>query len=633
MEAPRVLIVEDENIVALDIRRNLRKAGYQTVDIIASGEETLEKIEQLAPDLILMDIHLQGNIDGLDTARAIRKRFSVPVILLTAYADDSTIERAVVSEPFGYIIKPFEQKELKIAIEMALYRHRLEKKLQYSEERFRRLFEEDLSGDFIAAADGTILMSNEAFKGIFGCRNGARGTITNINELFLSEDDRDYFWKRLYDEKTLRLFETDLETIDHRTVTVLANVIGTFSSSNDLEEVKGYIVDTTERKDLEKQLQQSQKLEAIGRLAGGLAHDFNNILTVIMGYSSILGEKSLAKESIDAEVEGIKRITQKASILTRQLLAFSRNQVLKPETVDINTLIGDVQKMLNRLLTDDIRLSIAPSAEQRFIFVDPSKIELVLMNLVVNARDAMPDGGKIRISTRNEILDENDLPDGDVSGPGVYAVVVVTDTGTGIPAEHLDKIFEPFFTTKPETKGTGLGLSSVYGIVRQSGGHIRVESRLGEGASFYLYFPLVEADDVAESSESGETLSDSGSESILVVEDEELLRDTIHGILTLRGYRVFEASNAGEALLLVEEQGLSVDLLLTDLIMPHINGDRLASRLKKTIPGFKTLVMSGYPLAVLKEKGIDMNGTDFIAKPFKAEELSNKVREILDRRR
>jgi len=632
MESPRVLIVEDENIVALDIRRNLKKAGYLTVDIVPSGEETLERFEELQPDLILMDIHLQGSIDGLETARAIRKKFSVPVILLTAYADDSTIERAIVSEPFGYIIKPFEQKELKIAIEMALYRHRLEKKLQYSEERFRKLFEDDLSGDFIASADGRILMSNEAFKDIFGCTSGRPEYVTNINELFLSEEDRDYFWQRIYSEQTLRLFEMDLKTIDNRTVTVVANVIGSFTSSGELEEVKGYIVDTTERKDLEKKLQQAQKLEAIGRLAGGLAHDFNNILTVIMGYSSILSEKSAANEPIDTEIEGIKRITQKASILTRQLLAFSRNQVLKPETVDINVLVSDVEKMLKRLITDDIQISISTAAEKGHIFVDPSKIELVLMNLVVNARDAMQGGGKISIETKNIYFDDMDYPEADTAAPGIYTELIISDTGEGIPEDHLDKIFEPFFTTKPENKGTGLGLSSVYGIVKQSGGYIRVESSLGRGTSFFLYFPVAEPDDIIEAPEVSAIVSDHGTERILVVEDEELLRNAVHSILSLRGYHVYEASNAGEALLLVEEQNLKIDLLLTDLIMPHINGDRLASRLKKTIPGFKTLVMSGYPLSVLKEKGIDLNGMEFIAKPFKAEELSRKIREILETR-
>ena len=631
-ETPRVLIVEDDHIVALDIRRNLRKAGYQTIDIVASGEETLQKFEDFDPDLILMDIHLQGSLDGLETARAIRKKFSVPVILLTAYADDSTIERAIISEPFGYIIKPFEQKELKISIEMALYRHRLEKQLQYSEERFRKLFEEDLSGDFIAAGDGAILMCNDAFKQIFGYRTNRSSSVPNINDLFPDEEDRELFWRRIHSEKTLRLFETDLKTFDNRTVTVLANVIGSYSNKGELEELKGYIIDTTDRKNLEKKLQQAQKLEAIGRLAGGLAHDFNNILTVIMGYSSIIGEKSKINESIQTEIEGIKNITQKASILTRQLLAFSRTQVLKPETVDINTLVRDVEKMLNRLITDDIRISISTGADKSMIFVDPSKIELVLMNLVVNARDAMNDGGKITIETKNITLDENESAGFNFAEPGTYTELRITDTGSGIPEEYLDKIFEPFFTTKPENKGTGLGLSSVYGIVRQSGGYIRVESSVGTGTTFYVWFPVADSDDNPDNEDTVDIISDRGTERILVVEDEELLRNAIHSILSIKGYRVFEASNAGEALLLVEEQKLSIDLLLTDLIMPHINGDRLAVRLRKTLPGFRTLVMSGYPLSVLGEKGIDLDGLDFINKPFQPEELSMKIREIFDRK-
>ncbi|MBN2049499.1 MAG: response regulator [Spirochaetales bacterium] len=630
MDSSRVLIVEDENIVALDIRRNVRKAGYETVDIVSSGEEALARFEELNPDLVLMDIHLQGAMDGLQAARAVRKKYGVPVILLTAYADDSTIERAIVTEPFGYIIKPFEQKELKISIEMALYRHRLEQQLQYSEERFRRLFEDDLSGDFIAGEDGTILMCNEAFLEIFGKRQGNPGKIVNINHLFLSEEDKNYFWERIYSEKKLRLFETELKTCDGRVVTVLANVIGSFDDSEKLKEVKGYIIDTTERKDLETKLQQAQKLEAIGRLAGGLAHDFNNILTVIMGYTSIMKDKNEAKESVEGEINGIKKITQKASILTRQLLAFSRNQVLKPEKIDLNLLIRDLEKMLKRLITDDIRMSISTGADRSIVYIDPSKMELVLMNLVVNARDAMQGGGTLSIQTKNMFLDTGTLPLGECNEPGLYAELIIKDTGTGIPEENLDKIFEPFFTTKPESKGTGLGLSSVYGIVRQSGGYIRVESVLGKGTSFFLYFPVTEALDTEEREEKGSDAPGYGSERILVVEDEELLRGAVHTILSKRGYKVIEVSNAGEALLLVEEQHVAFDLLLTDLIMPHINGDRLAARLKKSLPTFRTLVMSGYPPSMLQEKGINVNGLDFISKPFDPDDLARKIRSILD---
>ena len=628
--AARICIVEDESIVAHDIKRQLERAGYKIVGIFSSGEELLDNLKEKSPELVLMDVKLRGKLDGIETSRIIKSKYNLPVVMLTAFADDTTIERTKETAPFGYILKPFEEKELNTAVEMALYRYKLEKKLQESEEQYRSFFEEDLSGDFIASGNGRILQCNSAFLEIFRFPSREKAMDSNINDLFPEEALKDQFWHNLRTKKKLRLKETEFITWDKKPITILANVIGSFTRDNELFKVKGYLIDMTEQKELEKQLRQSQKMEAVGRLAGGVAHDFNNILTVIIGYSTILEDKIKEGMAIDNELDGIYKAAVKATALTRQLLAFSRRQVLNPKVVDLNTLIRDMEKMIRRIMVKDVAMSIRLDDRNPRIFIDAGQLEQVLMNLVVNAKDAMPKGGKLLLKTKmdtikiteNTILGE--LPKGE------YAVLQVTDSGVGIPEEILPQIFEPFFTTKESDKGTGLGLSTVYGIVKQSGGFIRVKSEKDKGTVFEVLFPVSEGLLPEERQETATRPSLEGQETVLIVEDEEDVRVLISRVLSRYGYTVLEAKNPGEALLICETYENPIDILISDIVMQHISGIKLAERLKKIKSELKVLLISGYPDKTIREKTSNYYEDAFLSKPFTPEELISEIRRILD---
>lgn len=628
--AARICIVEDESIVAHDIKRQLERAGYKIVGIFSSGEELLDNLKEKSPELVLMDVKLRGKLDGIETSRIIKSKYNLPVVMLTAFADDTTIERTKETAPFGYILKPFEEKELNTAVEMALYRYKLEKKLQESEEQYRSFFEEDLSGDFIASGNGRILQCNSAFLEIFRFPSREKAMDSNINDLFPEEALKDQFWHNLRTKKKLRLKETEFITWDKKPITILANVIGSFTRDNELFKVKGYLIDMTEQKELEKQLRQSQKMEAVGRLAGGVAHDFNNILTVIIGYSTILEDKIKEGMAIDNELDGIYKAAVKATALTRQLLAFSRRQVLNPKVVDLNTLIRDMEKMIRRIMVKDVAMSIRLDERNPRIFIDAGQLEQVLMNLVVNAKDAMPKGGKLLLKTKmdtikiteNTILGE--LPKGE------YAVLQVTDSGVGIPEEILPQIFEPFFTTKESDKGTGLGLSTVYGIVKQSGGFIRVKSEKDKGTVFEVLFPVSEGLLPEERQETATRPSLEGQETVLIVEDEEDVRVLISRVLSRYGYTVLEAKNPGEALLICETYENPIDILISDIVMQHISGIKLAERLKKIKSELKVLLISGYPDKTIREKTSNYYEDAFLSKPFTPEELISEIRRILD---
>jgi signal transduction histidine kinase len=388
--------------------------------------------------------------------------------------------------------------------------------------------------------------------------------------------------------------------------------------------------DISQRKELEDQLRQSQKLEAIGRLAGGVAHDFNNLLTVIMGYCNLILDTGDTHDGIRTDVEGIQNAAQRAVSLTRQLLAFSRHQVMKPRIIDVNNLILEMEKMIRRLITEDVTMHFYLDATKSHVHVDPGQIEQVLINLAVNARDAMPDGGTLVIQTHNETLERPQQTPVDLVPPGRYVVVTVRDTGVGIDGQILSKVFDPFFTTKEDGKGTGLGLSTVYGIVQQSGGYINVETSPGNGTSFSIY--LTQRSPVEDAEHEGEdgNSQSRGHETILVVEDEDFVRTLVTKILSRKGYNVLEARNGGEALLICEQYQEPIDMLVSDLVMPHMDGNKLAARLKQERPDIRLLLMSGYPDKTIQERGAPDPSIAFIHKPFNAEAFGRKVREILD---
>ncbi|MCI0461353.1 MAG: PAS domain S-box protein [Gemmataceae bacterium] len=391
------------------------------------------------------------------------------------------------------------------------------------------------------------------------------------------------------------------------------------------------LMDLTEQKQLEDQLRQAQKMEAVGQLAGGVAHDFNNLLTIINGYSHILGEYFKPGNQGLEYLEQIRQAGERATGLTRQLLAFGRKQVLQVQVLDLNTLVSNLEKMLRRLIGEDIEIVIEQEPLLGQVKADPGQIEQVLLNLAVNARDAMPRGGTLTLTTANVDLDDAWAHSRPETVPGPYVQLAVRDTGCGMNAETKARIFEPFFTTKEVGKGTGLGLATVYGIVKQSDGHIEVESELGHGATFRVYLPRLEK--LAPDSLSLEEPASipRGKETVLLVEDEENVRQFLHYSLRLSGYRVLEAGSGQEALTLCEQHKGEIDLLVTDVIMPHMNGRELAERATTIQPDLRVLYISGYTDNVLDNHGILAPGTAFLYKPVTPKALAEKVREVLDR--
>ncbi len=425
---------------------------------------------------------------------------------------------------------------------------------------------------------------------------------------------------------------------DGTPIDVLASISSVRDSQGLPVGIVAVVRDITEQKraeeartKLEEQLRQSQKMEGLGRLAGGIAHDFNNLLTVIQGYCEIMHEKVPAESPLQEELEEVQRAGGRAATLTRQLLAFSRRQILAPTVIDVNELISDLQKMFGRLIGEDITVKTSLASDLEQITADRGQIEQVVMNLVVNARDAMPNGGTLAIRTDNVHLDEAHAHTHPESPVGPCVLLEVTDTGSGMDEITRSRLFEPFFTTKNAKEGTGLGLATVYGIVKQSGGDILVSSEPGRGTTFKIYFPVSKSTPIEKPSAATPTAERGHGETILLVEDAQPLRDLVRQMLEYNGYAVLEARDGSDALLRAEAHDGPIHLLITDMVMPRISGRELAERLGPIRPDMRVLFMSGYTEDVMVRKGLSENQIEYLAKPFSGATLMSKIRELLDR--
>lgn len=509
---------------------------------------------------------------------------------------------------------------------------RVEKALRRSEERYRRFFEEDLTGDFIADPDGHIKSCNPAFARIFGFGSLEEALNCNLASLYPRQSDYQNFLKLVTEHRKLTYHETELRRRDGRPLFVIENIIGGFGEDDRLRQLRGYIFDNTERKHLEQQLLHAQKMQSIGTLAGGVAHDFNNILSIIMGHASLLQQGSVADKGDPDSLRAILQAVKRGAHLVRQILTFARKTDISFQIIRINQVVNELTEMINGTFPKTILLSLNLDEKIAPVRADQNQLHQALLNLCVNSRDAMPHGGTLSITTRmcpaNAV--RNRFPE---AAEGDYVCLEIADTGTGMSSQTLERLFEPFFTTKVRGQGTGLGLAVVYGIVSSHGGFVDVKSAVGEGTRFLLYFPAVATADGEnqERKEMPPEMASGGKETILLVEDEDLLVNLMTTVLTANGYSVLVARDGLSAVEIYQQHWQEIDLVFSDSGLPRMGGWEAFCRMKEINPGIHAVFASGYFDPDLKSRMIEKGVTDFIQKPYSPTSVLNQIRKALDR--
>ncbi len=803
LKKPRILVVEDVTIVARDLALQLVELGYEPVGHATRGEEAIRLAGELRPDLVLMDIQLAGGMDGITAAQALHDRYFLPVVFLTAFAEDDTIARAMETDPFGYILKPFSDRELRMVLTMALHKHKTESRLRESEAHYRALVQS--IGDGIISTDsaGTIVGWNAGAEHLFGytadevlgqptlqllparyhdehrtgiarmqASNGLHPPTTIVEREGRRKDGSEFplaisvsqwvvaegkfFTAVIRDLTSHKQAQSRLAQLHERNELILDSaaegIIGLDMQGNhtfvnpaassmlgyaveellgqnshriwhhtrpdgspypetdcpiyaacqdgkmhrvstevfwrkdgrplaveyasrpifDQGRITGAVVtftDITERRQseqekatLESQLRQSQKLEAIGQLAGGIAHDFNNLLTGILGNASLLQDGLTTSPDLQQEMlQQISEAGNRAASLTRQLLLFSRREEPQRHDFDLSQVVADMVKILQRILGESIELQLNYAAEPLVLHADSGMMDQVLLNLAVNARDAMPGGGPLAISTEavtwaveagsSRLIRPSPVDPASGPGPlgaeapaietshpqayaGDFACLTVADRGCGMSPEVCARIFEPFFTTKESGRGTGLGLATVYGTVQVHQGWVEVESQPGVGSTFRVYLPRLQGTAAATTEAPAAPAEAAGTgETILIVEDEASVRTMLGILLKRAGYRVLECSSGAAALDLWPAHRTEVRLLITDMVMPGgVSGMQLAERLHADRPDLRVIFISGYSTVLdhdLQRLGI---GADFLNKPFVLEEMLARVRAQLKAR-
>jgi PAS domain S-box-containing protein len=630
---PTILIVEDSLDGRQALQTLLAGQGYRLA-FAENGPDGLAQAIELVPDLILLDVMLPG-MDGLEVCRRLRANSllaEVPIIMVTALDDRDTRLQGIMAGADDFISKRFDGTELRARVRtitrLNRYRH-----LVRARAKFERLVELMPNGLLLADAAGTISLVNSAMLQMLSVDR--RENVLGLSLLMLiAPDQRDMCAAELHravaDEDSVSQFETVFLPPNGAAFPAELD-IGHFLWD---DEPLAYVVvrDITVRRRMEGQLLQSQKMESIGRLAGGVAHDFNNLLTAIIGYAELALDSLPAHAQQQADLQEIHHAASSAAQLTRQLLSFARQQRIEPRIFSPNELLVGLDKLLGRLIGEDIELVTLPAPDLGLIRADAGQIEQMLLNLAVNARDAMPEGGKLTIETTNAWLDHAYARVHVGIEPGAYVSLIVSDTGVGMDESIMRYAFEPFFTTKEPGRGTNLGLATCYGIVKQHGGTIELYSEPGRGTTIKIYLPRVEGSvDALPASNVANATLPRGSEVVLVVEDEPGVRALVARVLGNLGYTVLEASEGDEALRFINAyKGPGIDLLLTDVIMPRLGGRSLAAQMAASFPNIKILFTSGYAEHGVMHQGQLDPSVAFLAKPFSAAALAGKVRAVLD---
>jgi two-component system, cell cycle sensor histidine kinase and response regulator CckA len=609
LDGIRVLLVEDNPGDARLFAELVRDAGAGQWKLVHVDRlsAALDRLTREPFDVILLDLSLP-DADGLETLiRAHTEAPKVPIVVLTGHDDEALAVRAVRAGAQDYLVKGRLDGDLLVrSIRYASERGRAVEALERREEHYRSLIENSMDLISILNLDGTMRYVSPSHERLLGY---PLEELVGKNVFsFMHAEDKPHVQAALVNGNGGRPVECRVRHADGSW-----RVLESFSRDlSHIAGVSGMVVnarDITERKHLEEQLHHSQRLEAVGRLAGGVAHDFNNLLMVITGYSHMLLDAMHSSDPARQDLEQVVKASERATDLTRQLLAFSRRQGVRASLVNLNELVQEMDRMLRRVLGEEIHLIVKLAPELKTVRADPGQIEQVILNMVVNARDAMPSGGQVLIETKNSGLPAKDC-----------VTISISDNGIGMDSQVLSRVFEPFFTTKEH--GTGLGLATSYGIIKENGGELRVESMPAKGTSFHIELPaaLQTPEDVELPKESR---APRGTETILLVEDEDPVRRVVETMLKRHGYQVLASGSSKEALATAEQHGGIIHLLITDMVMPGMSGRKMAECLVARRPEMKVLYVSGYGDAKADDEA------HFLQKPFSTEELANKIRELL----
>ena len=640
MSETQILVVEDERITARNIQNKLKNLGYAVPVVASSGKEAVQKAAETRPELVLMDIRLKGNMNGIQAAEQIRTCFNIPVIYLTAYADEDTLQRAKVTEPYSYILKPFDVRELQTNIEIALYKHNMGRKLKEaedtlreSEERHRMFIQQSVEAICLFDTETKgILEANPAFLNLLGYTAEEVRTLTIYDFIEHDKGSIDADIQRILTSGPITATEKVWRRKDGALVDVQLTASKIRQGGRDIIFVVAR--DITEYKRVQQRLQQQDSLAAIGQLVAGIAHDFNNLLTGIIGYSELLEVCGEVSESGKDDLKHIMDGGQRAAHLIHQILNFSRQSINQRQFCDLVPFLKETIKFLERTIPENIHIALEMTLLEMtpgeyLVSVDLTQMQRVLTNLAINARDAMPGGGELKFRLSRFAFDSVEQQPVPEMPPGEWIVLSVSDTGVGIPSEALPNIYTPFFTTKEPGQGTGLGLVQVCGIVKQHDGFIDVESQVGEGTTFIIYLPASVVEKETPEEKALEELPRGRGETILVVEDELHVLAAISKMLEHSGYQVLMAVNGQEGAAVYDKHKNEIVLVLTDMVMPVMGGMGLFHVLKEQNPDVKVVMMSGYPLGEEVEELLSQGTVGWVQKPVDFAKLSQLVNEAL----
>jgi PAS domain S-box-containing protein len=630
----RVLIVEDSEDDALLLARALRRSGYDpTFERVETPTAMTAALDQQTWDVVISD-YAMPHFSAPEALNLLKESgFDLPFIIVSGAIGEETAVEAMRTGAHDYIQKgnlarliPAIERELRDA-QVRQKRKQAEEALRESEEKYHVLFDQSKEAIYVTTREGRFVDLNQAGLDLFGF---TREELTEMNasDLYVYPPDRSRFQQEIEQKGFVRDFEVELRKKDGTKMDCVLTSSVQRAGDGTILGYQGIIRDLTEHKRLEEQMRQQDRMAALGQLAGGIAHDFNNILMTIILYAEMLSEEPSLPSDLAPDLQSILDEAQEAAHLVRQVLDFSRRSPMETRPVDMRTFVQESVDMLRRTLSESIALLLEVGSGKCVVNADPTRIQQVVMNLVVNARDAMPEGGELRLGLSRVRIRPGDEPPLAEMDAGQWICLAVSDTGTGIPPDVLPRIFEPFFTTKPKGEGTGLGLAQVYGIVKQHRGHVGVETEVGKGTTFRIYLPAQEMQEVTETPQEERAARGKG-ETILVAEDEEKVRELSRRILESLGYQVLTAADGRKALEIYRTKE-GVDLVLTDMVMPEMGGKELIQELRRENPHLKVAAMTGYVLAEdlqeLKEEG----NLEIVHKPLDTNTLARVVRHALD---